>query len=207
MTDAYSDGTHQREERISGHLTGLLATELDGTFASGSNTVRLDVGAYEARDEPESGVDIGLRYQLVTDDFHHSTGLLIQSKRVGNHDVHLPSQCYKMLVRTQEAYIFAYSQDEIGVFPAIPIYRDGGTGGKFTKYYQLGFVTFLSQFFEGFHGDLRIADTIDQPAEAVPVPERVKYLVDIKASVNRLEADFNEVERDHFTRIQPDGRL
>lgn len=206
VTEAYSDGTLQREERISGFLSGLLAGELDDSFEAGSNTVRIEVGAYEARDEPESGVDIGMRYQLVTDDFRHSTGLLIQSKRVGNHDVHLPSQCYKMLVRTQEAYIFAYSKDEIRVYPAVPIYLDGGTGGQFTKYYQVGFVTFLSRFLEGFHGDLRMAETIDQPAQAVPVPERVKYLVDIRAAVNEDEADFTEVDWDYFTRIRPDER-
>lgn len=206
VTGAYSDGTLQSEERITGFLSGLLATELDGSFTAGSNTVRIEVGAYEARDEPESGVDMGIRYQLVTDDFRLSTGMLIQSKRVGNHDIHLPKQCYKMLVRTQEAYIFVYSQDGIGVFPAVPIYRDGGTGGKFTKYYRVGFVTFLSRFLEGFHGDLRMADTIDQPAAAFPVPERVKYLVDIRAAVNQDEPGFTRVERDHFTRIQLDER-
>jgi hypothetical protein len=206
VTDAYSDGTHQSEERITGFLSGLLATELDDSFSAGSNRVRIKVGAYEARDEPESGVDMGMRYQLVTEDFRLSTGMLIQSKRVGNHDIHLPNQCYKMLVRTQEAYIFAYSQDRIEVFPAVPIYRDGGTGGKFTKYYQVEFVTFLSRFLEGFHGDLRISETVDQPAEAFPVPERVKYLVDIKAAVNQDEPGFARVERDHFTRMRQDER-
>lgn len=204
VTDAYRRGTHKTEERVTGFLCGLLGTELDDTFTSGSNEVRIEVDAFEDIDEPETGVDIGMRYQLVTDEFHLSTGLLVQSKRFGKHDTHLPSQCYKMLIRTQEAYIFTYSPDTIGVVPALPVYCDSGTGGKFTKYYNVGLVPFLSRFIEGYYGDLTIADVVDQPAEAFPVPERVRYVVDIRAEVNVDEADFTLVDRDQYRRIWPD---
>lgn len=204
VTDAYRDGTVRSEDRISGYLSGLLATKLDDRFTSGSDTVRINVDAFESSDEPESGVDIGMRYQLATDRFNLSTGILIQSKRFGETDVHLRSQCYKMLTRTQEAYLFTYASDEIGVVPALPVYCDGGTGGKFTKYYRIGFVPFLSRFLEGYHGDLSIAEAIDQPAEAFPVPERVRYLVDIRARINRDEVEFAPVDAQHYTRIRPD---
>lgn len=204
VTTAYRRGANQTEERVSGHLSGLIAAKLAGTFTSGSKTVRVDVDAFEARDEPESGVDIGLRYQLVTDAFRHTTGLLIQSKRFGTHDYKLPIQCYKMLVRTQEAYLFTYAPNKIGVVPALPVYRDGGTGGKYTKYYHLDFVTFLSRVLEGFHGDLRLAGVIDRPAAAFPVPERVRYLVDIKAAIDVDEADYASVDEDYFGPLRSD---
>lgn len=206
VTDAYRRGIHEKEERISGYLTGLLSTELDGTFTSGSNSLRVDVNAFEARDEPKSGVDIGLRYQLVTDDFHISTGMLVQSKRFGKADYRLTSQCYKMLVRTQEAYIFTYDTDEISVVPALPVYCDNGTGGKFTKYYHVQFVPFFCRFFEGYFGDLQMAGVIDKPADAFPIPERVRYLVDVKAAVNVDEADFAFVDSDYFKRRRWDDQ-
>lgn len=200
-TDAYGRGTNQSEDRVSGHLSGLLSTELNDTFKLGSDEVRINVKAFEGTNEPESGVDIGLRYQLVTEEFRLSTGMLIQSKRFGKSDPLLRHQCYKMLVRTQEAYIFTYSPDEIGVVPALPVYCDWGTGGKYTRYYRSGFVPFLCQFLEGYHGDIRVAGTLDQPVDAFPIPERVRYLIDVRVQVNQAEAEFSHVDRDHFDKI------
>jgi|GEM_PF-4581130 len=202
VTDAYDKGTNHSEDRVSGHLSGVLSTELDDTFKSGTDEVHIDVEAFEGTNEPESGVDIGLRYQLITEEFRLTTGILIQSKRFGKSDPLLRHQCYKMLSRTQESYIFTYSSDEIGVVPALPVYCDQGAGGKYTRYYSNGFVPFLRQFFEGYHGDIRVADTLDKPVDAFPVPERVSYLVDVRAQVNQVEAEFSSVDRDYFDRIQ-----
>ncbi|GGL67130.1 hypothetical protein [Halocalculus aciditolerans] len=184
VTDAYESGTARSEDRVSGYLSGILSAELDDTFTSGSDEIRIDVDAFEGTNEPESGVDIGLRYQLVSEEFRLSTGMLIQSKRFGKSDPLLRHQCYKMLSRTQESYIFTYSPGEIGVVPALPVYCDGGTGGKYTRYYSNGFVEFLCKFLEGYHGDIRISDALDQPADAFPVPERVNYLIDMRVQVN-----------------------
>jgi hypothetical protein len=201
VTDAYEGGTTRSEDRVSGHLSGVLSAELNDTFSSGSREIRIDVEAFEGTNEPESGVDIGLRYQLVSEGFRLSTGMLLQSKRFGKSDPLLRHQCYKMLSRTQESYIFTYSTDEIGVFPALAVYCDGGTGGKYTRYYSEGFVEFLCKFLEGYHGDIRISDALDQPADAFPVPERVNYLIDMRVQVNQAEAEFSPVDREHFNKI------
>jgi hypothetical protein len=200
--DKYQRGTFTSEERIAGYLSGLIADELRGEYSAGSDTVRISVDAYEAPDEPESGVDLGIRYQLSTEAFHVSTGVLVQSKRYGKSDPFLPSQCYKMLMRTQESYVFTYSEHKIGAIPSLPIYFDGGTGGKFTKYYHTGFVDFMDGLLRGYYGDLLIADKIDRPAEAFPLAERVKYLVNIKVAANPdkqdYERNFQWIDSDHY---------
>lgn len=201
VTDAYNRQVNPQEERVTGHLAGMLASRLRGSFKGGSNTIEVEVDAYGALEEPTTGIDLGLRYQLYSEDFSIATGLVIQAKRFDTTDIHLPSQCRRMFVRSQEAYIFAYAPDEIHVYPALPILLVGGTGGKFTKFYGQHFVPFICRFLEGFHGDLRLAENIDEPAPALPVVERVRYLVDIRASINVEEANFDRVNRDAYRRL------
>jgi hypothetical protein len=201
VTDAYQHGINPVEERVTGHLAGLLATWLDVSFTSGSDTIEVKVDAYGALEEPTTGVDLGLRYQLYSEDFSIATGVVIQAKRFGDGDMELPTQCRKMFIRSQEAYVFAYAPEKIHVFPALPILVIGATGGQFTKFYGQGFVPFMSRFLEGYHGDIQLAEVIDEPATALPVVERVQYLVDIRTRVNIEEANFAGVNRDAYHRL------
>lgn len=202
VTNVYNKGTNVSEDRISGDLSGLLSRDIDCTFKSGTDDVNITVGAFEGTNEPESGVDIGLRYQIATEEFHLSTGMLIQSKIFGKSDPLLRHQCYKMLSRSQESYILTYSPNGIEVLPALPVYCDQGTGGKYTKYYTEGFVPFLCKFFEGYHGDITIADTLDQPTDAFPIPERVSYLVDVRIRVNQKDPEFIPVDGDYYRKLR-----
>lgn len=201
VTDAYRRQVNPQEERVTGHLAGILASRLRGSFKVGSNTVEVEADAYGALDEPTTGIDLGLRYQLYSKDFSIATGMVIQAKRFDTTDIHLPPQCRRMFIRSQEAYIFAYAPSEIHVYPALPIFLVGGTGGKFTKFYGQGFTPFICRFLEGFHGDLRLAENLDESAPALPVVERVRYLVDIRASINVEEANFDRVNRDAYRRL------
>jgi hypothetical protein len=201
VTDAYRTGTNPKEERVTGHLAGLLASRLEGSFEAGTNTIEVEADAYGALDEPTTGVDLGLRYQIYSEEFAIATGVLIQAKRFGSSDIELPTQCRKMFIRSQEAYVFAYAPDKIHVFPALPIFLTGATGGKFTKFYGQGFVPFMCRFFEGYHGDLELAGTLDEPASALPVAERIRYLVDIRARINLEEANFDRVHLGEYRHL------
>lgn len=206
VTDRYYSGKTVSEDWISASLVSELE-RVDRSYKSGKYDVEVGVEAFEAHDEPESGADIGIRYQFHGPSFRISRGIIVQAKRYGTSHPDLPLQCFKMTQRTEQAYVFTYSESEISVFPALPILLDEGTGGKFTKYYSNPFPQFMSDFVEGFYGEIPVAENIDEPSNIHPVEERVRYIVDIKTGVSVrdefVDFEFDRVDRSHYSRIDP----
>jgi hypothetical protein len=207
VTSCYADGNIQTEPELSG---GLITSMKGIDFSDNSESYQIesDVEAYQARDEPTSGADIGIRHQLQTPEFEISRGMIVQSKRYGTQHPELPYQTMKMLLRSPEAYVFTYSKSAIGAFPALPITLDEGQGGKFTKYYCTDFMDLMCGFIEGFHGDVEIAEHIDEPTGVFPSMERVRFIADIKTRVYDDEqidfGRFDRVSEDGYERIRPE---
>lgn len=197
----FGDNSISEEPEMTGALAALLNSGFRKQSVDGDIEVRSK--AYRSREEKESGPDLGIRFRFVTESFATQTAVLIQAKRSENHDVGLPLQCYKMLSRTTDAYIFRYSKSGITAIPALPVYFDQGTGGKFTKYYQMSFGDFFKRFFEGFIGEMQIARNIDKPSEASLVDERAKFIVDVvvyssqSEDVEQLRFN-NDIDRDYY---------
>lgn len=204
VKESISSGTAVSEERITGILSDEIRKKISISEIESGGGLEIKTGAFEARNEPESGADLGLRYQFTNGNILLSKGVIVQSKRYGKSDIHLSEQCYKMLARSQESYIFTYSPKKIGVIPALTVYADRGVGGKFTKYYDSCFTDFFLRLLKGFHGDVRISDRIDEPAEIALLPQNVRYLVDIQVSAGDAieeEISFNRVSHDQFRSI------
>jgi hypothetical protein len=202
VTEDYAESAHS-EEVVTGSLLSSLR-RVNKEFYLGKDVINIDVDVKEAIDESDSGADIGIRYQFQTPKFSVSRGIIAQAKRYGTPHNDLPLQCLKMLLRTEEAYIFVYSESMIGVFPALPILLEEGKGGKFEKFYFSPFQWFMTNYIQGFHGEIPIADKIDQPSEAIPVEERARFIVDFKVSVSGIDSDvefdFDEPNPDNYRR-------
>lgn len=184
FTKHYSDDPLD-EEQLNGYLALHLADELQEA-AESNEVIYADSTPYKNMEEKKTGADFGIRYQLATDDYLIESGFIAQAKKETNYDGNLPLQCFKMLSRTGESYIFQYTTSGIYVYPARPIYYDNGYGGKFTKYYEMPFVTFFKGFFEGFFGEPTIAKDIDKPSSVDPVGARIKYLLDVKIATEEI---------------------
>lgn len=195
VTKLYRQGKYPNEDWVSGSLVTQFL-KLRGTYGSGKRRADIIVDAHGVKDEPKSGADIGIRYQFETPEFSVSRGIIVQAKRYNTQHPDLPLQCLKMLQRTEESYIFTYSDSMIGVFPSLPILLDEGQGSKFTKYYCQPFTLFMRRFIQGFYGEIPLAKSIDQPSDVKMVEERVKFLVDIKTHVYESE-DIQEPSFDH----------
>ncbi|WP_418280496.1 hypothetical protein [Halorubrum sp. DTA98] len=94
-----------------------------------------------------------------------------------------------MLSRTGESYIFHYTKSGINVYPARPVYYDGGWGGKFQKYYEISFTEFFTRFFEGFFGEPAIARSIDSPSDVGPRELYINHLIDVKIAAGDVSID------------------
>jgi hypothetical protein len=205
VTNLYSSGNINKEVDISGALVSSLAW-INWDSKIDRDDITANVRAFTVQDEPQSGADIGIRYQFGSAKFGVvRRGIIAQAKRYDMTHNDLSLQCHKMIARTEEAYLFIYSEEDINVVPAMPVLLDGGVGSRFTKYYKKAFTEFMREYVQGFHGEIPIAENIQEPSEISPVEERVKFLIDIKVTVGEeddLELDFDRVNQDQFRRLR-----
>jgi len=203
--DALNDYRCGRVHDEDGITVSLLnALRMDQTFDAWGKTLRLEIDGYIAPDEPSSGADIAIRYQYLDNDSNnrYTRGIIAQAKMYDSTHSKLSGQCKDMLFITDESFVLTYSGAQIRVAPALPIYIDGGWGGRFRKYYSDRFYHFMFKYVQGFHGDRTIATEIGRPLIASPLS--FDYLLDLRLGISQEENQefkFDSPESSGFERI------
>ena len=187
-------------------ITVSLLKELKTSrnFNAWGKNLRLEIDAYRAPDEPSSGADIAVRYQYLDNDSNnrYTRGIIAQAKMYDQSHPNMSDQCEDMLFITDESYVFTYSTGQFRVAPALPIYIDGGVGGKFRKYYSIRFYQFMFRYIQGFHGDRAIATEIGRPLTASPLS--FDYLLDLRLGISQEPEQiyrFDRPDSDEFDEI------
>lgn len=199
----YRRGRVHNEDGITVSLLKALRTNRN--FNAWGKNIRLEIDAYRAPDEPSSGADVAIRYQYLDSDsnIRYFRGIIAQAKMYDSSHSKLSDQCEKMIFITDESYVFTYSKTEIRVAPALPIYIDGGVGGKFRKYYSSQFHQFIFSYVQGFHGEQTIGTKLGRPLTASPLS--FDYLLDLRLGISEKEGEQGEEGEQIFGFDTPDS--
>lgn len=198
-----NNGNIKKEEGLTGALTIRLNNELQASGSYRGSSVDINCTGWEIKDEPTSGADLGIRCRFVTENGQISLGCIVQAKIYGKSDGAIPYQCEKMLSRTEEAYLMTYSDSDVLVTSALPLFLMQATGNKYTKFNFRPLPDFLMNIIDGFHGDPVVAENIEYPSEISVLPERLSYILDIVVDATDGDPDMGYIQElsDHYQRI------